>query len=291
MPMHDLHRAQASRSPAHRPWPRDVVTAAPGAAVDTALGGGRATYSVYGASADARAHGTDGERPSQLAWSSASHVRDGTFPSIGTLHPPAIRLERAIRISMACSRLVRPMCGLGSIMALGDAPSAWCARTGAAREPTMHFCPSKARDCIKSPSVLFMPALSSRGISASPPTARPWRGSRSASAMSTKASSRLMAGATIRARGASCRPHLRRQYRGLWLRLRAGRRSGPARWKRRRARMYLRALMAELERLANHFGDIGAICNDAAFALMHAHCGIFRERVLARCATPVSAIG
>src|SRR6266550_6790955 len=26
--------------------------------------------------------------------------------------------------------------------------------------------------------------------------------------------------------------------------------------------IYLRALMAELERLANHFGDIGAICND-----------------------------
>jgi len=43
---------------------------------------------------------------------------------------------------------------------------------------------------------------------------------------------------------------------------------------------YLRALMAELERLANHFGDIGAICNDAAFALMHAHCGVLRERVL-----------
>ena len=42
----------------------------------------------------------------------------------------------------------------------------------------------------------------------------------------------------------------------------------------------LRALMAELERLANHFGDIGAICNDAAFALMHAHCGVLRERVL-----------
>jgi len=43
----------------------------------------------------------------------------------------------------------------------------------------------------------------------------------------------------------------------------------------------LRGIMAELERLANHFGDIGAICNDAAFALIHAHCGIFRERVLA----------
>jgi Ni,Fe-hydrogenase III large subunit len=44
--------------------------------------------------------------------------------------------------------------------------------------------------------------------------------------------------------------------------------------------VWLRALMAELERLANHFGDIGAICNDAAFALMHAHCGMLRERVL-----------
>jgi Ni,Fe-hydrogenase III large subunit len=42
----------------------------------------------------------------------------------------------------------------------------------------------------------------------------------------------------------------------------------------------LRALMAELERLANHFGDIGAICNDASFVLMHAHCGMLRERVL-----------
>ena len=42
----------------------------------------------------------------------------------------------------------------------------------------------------------------------------------------------------------------------------------------------LRGVMAELERIANHLGDIGAICNDAAFALMHAHCGILRERTL-----------
>ncbi|HLN10666.1 MAG TPA: NADH-quinone oxidoreductase subunit C [Xanthobacteraceae bacterium] len=46
----------------------------------------------------------------------------------------------------------------------------------------------------------------------------------------------------------------------------------------------LRGIVAELERLANHLGDIGAICNDAAFALIHAHCGIFRERVLAAAA-------
>ncbi|HVX75980.1 MAG TPA: NADH-quinone oxidoreductase subunit C [Bradyrhizobium sp.] len=44
--------------------------------------------------------------------------------------------------------------------------------------------------------------------------------------------------------------------------------------------IHLRALMAELERLANHLGDFGAICNDAAFALMLAHCGVLREKVL-----------
>lgn len=44
--------------------------------------------------------------------------------------------------------------------------------------------------------------------------------------------------------------------------------------------LWLRALMAELERLANHLGDIGAICNDAAFTLLHAQCGVLREQVL-----------
>jgi Ni,Fe-hydrogenase III large subunit len=43
---------------------------------------------------------------------------------------------------------------------------------------------------------------------------------------------------------------------------------------------WLRALMAELERIANHLGDIGAVCNDASFALMHAHTAVLRERVL-----------
>ncbi|MCW8306086.1 NADH-quinone oxidoreductase subunit C [Acidiphilium sp. PA] len=42
----------------------------------------------------------------------------------------------------------------------------------------------------------------------------------------------------------------------------------------------LRGVMAELERLANHFGDIGAICNDGGFPLMHALTAGLRERVL-----------
>jgi Ni,Fe-hydrogenase III large subunit len=46
-----------------------------------------------------------------------------------------------------------------------------------------------------------------------------------------------------------------------------------------RARL-LRAVMAELERLANHLGDFGAICNDAAFAFIHAEATSLRELVL-----------
>lgn len=44
--------------------------------------------------------------------------------------------------------------------------------------------------------------------------------------------------------------------------------------------IWLRALMAELERIANHLGDIGAVCNDAAFAFMLAQTSQMREAVL-----------
>jgi Ni,Fe-hydrogenase III large subunit len=44
--------------------------------------------------------------------------------------------------------------------------------------------------------------------------------------------------------------------------------------------VWLRGLLAELERMANHMGDIGAICNDASFAIMHANFAMLRERIL-----------
>jgi len=42
----------------------------------------------------------------------------------------------------------------------------------------------------------------------------------------------------------------------------------------------LRAVMLELERIANHLNDWGFVCNDAAFAWPHARCGALREGVL-----------
>ncbi len=42
----------------------------------------------------------------------------------------------------------------------------------------------------------------------------------------------------------------------------------------------LRGVMAEIERIANHLGDVGAICNDAAFAFALARFGLHREAML-----------
>ncbi len=42
---------------------------------------------------------------------------------------------------------------------------------------------------------------------------------------------------------------------------------------------YLRGVLCERERIANHIGDIGAVCNDAAFAFMHGQCLRLREEM------------
>jgi Ni,Fe-hydrogenase III large subunit/Ni,Fe-hydrogenase III component G len=41
-----------------------------------------------------------------------------------------------------------------------------------------------------------------------------------------------------------------------------------------------RALLLELERLYNHVTDLGALCNDVAHGILHAHAGRIRERLL-----------
>lgn len=42
----------------------------------------------------------------------------------------------------------------------------------------------------------------------------------------------------------------------------------------------LRAILLELERLYNHVADVGALCNDVAFGIVHAHSQRIRERLL-----------
>jgi Ni,Fe-hydrogenase III large subunit/Ni,Fe-hydrogenase III component G len=44
--------------------------------------------------------------------------------------------------------------------------------------------------------------------------------------------------------------------------------------------LQIRALLLEMERLHNHIADIGALCNDVAFGIAHAHTQRLRERLL-----------
>ena len=44
--------------------------------------------------------------------------------------------------------------------------------------------------------------------------------------------------------------------------------------------MWLRALLLERERIANHLGDLGAICNDVAFAMLFYQFSLLKEGVL-----------
>ena len=90
----------------------------------------------------------------------------------------------------------------------------------------------------------------------------------------------LMRGATLEEAAKLDVAHFRGQHGRIRICIRTGSGSCTCKSKYRCARPISVGLMAELERLANHFGDIGAICNDASFALMHAQCGILRERTL-----------
>jgi hypothetical protein len=126
----------------------------------------------------------------------ASHrCADGTYESIGQVRPGAIRLERSARDLFGLTALNAPDGGRGSTTVAGPPAARWAlspsrvASTNPRRaRPTTDSCRSKAKACIRSRWDRSMPASSSRGISASTPTARRWCGSRSGSAGCTRAS-------------------------------------------------------------------------------------------------------
>ena len=108
------------------------------------------------------------------------------------MHPPAIRLERAIRdlfgLEPTGASDARPWLDHGR---WGVTPSARQAAQARDRSRRLtRSCRSKGEACTRSRSARCMPASSSPAISASPPTARRWCGSRSGSAMCTRASRR-----------------------------------------------------------------------------------------------------
>ncbi|HSS87333.1 MAG TPA: NADH-quinone oxidoreductase subunit C, partial [Reyranella sp.] len=81
---------------AHRPWPRAIVTPSAWTLLSQQLADGRLTLLGLWGDVDAVHMALLDERPFAIAVVTLA-CRDGRFPSVGALHPPAIRLERAMR--------------------------------------------------------------------------------------------------------------------------------------------------------------------------------------------------
>jgi hypothetical protein len=173
-----LHAAIQSggRIAAHHPWPRVVVDAAgwEDAAFQTA-DGRCALLSLWG-EADGVHMALASPDSAEIAVISLP-CPEGRFPSVGQHHPPAIRLERAIR----------DLYGLQPQGAIDARPWLDHGRWGKRRPlGAATFSPSRATACTRSRSVRSMPASSNPAISASPPMARPWCGWRNGWATSTR---------------------------------------------------------------------------------------------------------
>src|SRR5439155_24650721 len=85
-----------TRVPGHLPWPRLIVGAAEWRHASEALKAG--TWTLLSLWGDTRAvhMAVLDETIADIAVLTFE-CQDGTFPSVGALHPPAIRLERAIQ--------------------------------------------------------------------------------------------------------------------------------------------------------------------------------------------------
>jgi Ni,Fe-hydrogenase III large subunit len=204
----------------------------------------------------------------------------GRFPSVGALHPPAIRLERAVRDLYGLEPIglpdTRPWLDLG----FWDVQHPLGERSGApARRAPYPFLPTVGEGLHQIPVGPVHAGIIEPGHFRFTASGETVVRLEQRLGYVHKGIEALMAGATLDAAA----------------RL-AGRTSGDSTVAYALAfahaveaamnvdvpprAIYLRALMAELERLANHFGDVGAICNDASFSLMHAQCGILREKTL-----------
>jgi Ni,Fe-hydrogenase III large subunit len=263
----------------HHPWPRFVVDAAGWIAVGEYLAEGKARLlSLWAEVGAVHMAVAVPDEPGIVIFS--LDCPDGRFPSLGALHAPAIRLERAAAdlfgLQAEAAPDARPWLDHGrwdsSRPLAGDRGAAPIPRTYAflpADGPGLHQTavgpihagiiePGHFRITVNGETVVRLEerlGYAHKGIDglmAGAPLDR-----------AAKLAGRLCGDSTV----AYALGFARAVEAALQVEV-------PAR------AIYLRALMAELERIANHLGDIGGICNDASFGFLQAHFAVLREDVL-----------
>jgi Ni,Fe-hydrogenase III large subunit len=268
---------------AHRPWPRARVGDDGWRAAIEKLAAGELTLlGLWGD--DGTVHMALLGAASDIAVLSYA-CRDGRYPSVGAKHAPALRLERAIRdlfgldatgspdarpwLDLGCWDVAHP---LGRQQPAGDAAPAQAAVPYAflpAEGEALHQIPvGPVHAGIIEPGHFRFTAAGEHVVRLEQRLGYVHKGIEKLMRGATLEQAARLAGRTS-GDSTVAYAYAFAQAAEAALQVEAPPRAS-----------YLRALMAELERLANHFGDIGAICNDASFALMHAQCGILRERTL-----------
>ena len=278
MPIFPELRA-ATRVEGHHPWPRFVVDVASWRVAGGELAAGRWTLlGLWGEADSVHMAVLRGERDAIGVLSLP--CADRRFPALGARHAPAIRLERAaqdlfglVAEGLADARPwldhgawgVRAPLGPGEPAAAAAAPYPFLPAEGGALhqiavgpvhagiiEPGHFRFHADGETVVRLEERLGYTHKGTEALMQGADLARAARLAGRVSGDSTVACALAFARAVEAALGLAPPP------RAVWL----------------------RALMAELERLANHLGDVGAVCNDASFAIMNAHCAVLRERVL-----------
>ena len=270
---------QAGRVAAHSPWPRAVVSEEAWSSAARELAAGRLQLIAEWAEPGFVHAALLDSEVSALAVISLP-PREREFPALGAVHPPARRLERRIRdlfdLEPAGSPDLRPWIDHGQFGGV-SLPSGKPGRKAAATDYS--FLPVKGESLHQIPVGPVHAGIIEPGhfrFTASGETVvrleeRLGYVHRGIDALMEGVSIEKGAQIASRASGDTTVAY------GLAFSQAIEAATGtlvPARG------AHLRALMLELERIANHLGDIGAICNDASFTFMHAHCGVLRERVL-----------
>jgi len=262
----------------HRPWPRAVVGADSwGRAIDL-LAAGRCTLLGLWGDAGAVHMALLDEPASDIAVISYA-CKNGQYPSVAARHPPALRLERAIRdlfgLEAEGSPDTRPWLDLG----FWDVRHPLGKQQAAQKPAPYAFLPVEGEGLHQIPVGPVHAGIIEPGHFRFTANGEHVVRLEQRLGYVHKGIESLMAGASLddaaKLAGRTCGDSTVAYSFAFAQAAEAALRIGvPPR------ATHLRALMAELERLANHFGDIGAICNDASFALMHAQTGILRERIL-----------
>jgi Ni,Fe-hydrogenase III large subunit len=261
--------AEGLDGPAQRPWPRVIVAPTIWNLASERLADGRLVLLGLWGDADAVHMALLNEEPVDVGVITLAST-DGTFPSVGAVHPPAIRLERTIRDLHRLEPVGlpdrRPWLDHGRWDAL-PAPSRYSFLP--AEGESLHQIPvGPVHAGIIEPGHFRFTATGETVVRLEERLGYVHKGieslmvgadlDRAARLAGRTSGDSTVAYALAFAHAVEAALDINVPRRAAWL----------------------RALMAELERLSNHFGDFGAVCNDASFSMMHAQCGNLRERTL-----------